>query len=171
VLGERAGEGLAALTMFELGGRRSVCMACDMAHPFRFVDAVVYAPAIFAVSGTIDKTGAFVPHCPMPELSQPITIKLLALPETTASILYSFYEVLASFEPMWAKLTGSGPIAATFERGSFRRSRRCSAPAAASPSSRTSPSRSTPSRRHHRADVYIPPRTIPVAAGPKPPTG
>jgi transcriptional regulator GlxA family with amidase domain len=51
----------------------------------------------------------------MPEPSQPITIKLLALPETTASILYSFYEVLASFEPMWAKLTGGGPITATFE--------------------------------------------------------
>jgi transcriptional regulator GlxA family with amidase domain len=37
----------------------------------------------------------------------PVTVKLLALPETTASILYSFYDLLGMFELSWSKLTNS----------------------------------------------------------------
>lgn len=45
----------------------------------------------------------------------PITVKLVAVPETTASILYSFYDLLGSFEASWAKLSGSADTAASFE--------------------------------------------------------
>lgn len=36
-----------------------------------------------------------------------ISVKLLAVPETTASILYAFFDVLGSFDETWSKLSGS----------------------------------------------------------------
>jgi transcriptional regulator GlxA family with amidase domain len=51
----------------------------------------------------------------MPNATGPITVKLLAVPETTASILYSFYDLFGSFERSWAHLTGGGTAIASFE--------------------------------------------------------
>lgn len=42
----------------------------------------------------------------MPNERRPISVKLLAVPETTASILYAFYDVLSSFQDNWSKLAG-----------------------------------------------------------------
>lgn len=41
----------------------------------------------------------------MPGPSQTVNIKLLAVPETTASVLYSLYDVLGGFESAWTQLT------------------------------------------------------------------
>lgn len=51
----------------------------------------------------------------MPTPPAPITVKLLAVPETTASILYSFFDILNSFESSWAQLTGGDEAVASFE--------------------------------------------------------
>lgn len=37
---------------------------------------------------------------------RPISVKLLAVPETTASILYAFHDVLGGFDGAWSKLSG-----------------------------------------------------------------
>jgi transcriptional regulator GlxA family with amidase domain len=45
----------------------------------------------------------------------PVTVKLLALAETTASILYSFYDLLGMFELSWAKITNTPFAGTSFE--------------------------------------------------------
>jgi transcriptional regulator GlxA family with amidase domain len=45
----------------------------------------------------------------------PVTVKLLAVAETTASILYSFYDLLGMFEQSWAQITNTAFAGASFE--------------------------------------------------------
>jgi transcriptional regulator GlxA family with amidase domain len=42
----------------------------------------------------------------MPKPRPPVTVKLLAVPETTASILYAFHDVFSSFQSAWSKMSG-----------------------------------------------------------------
>ena len=48
-------------------------------------------------------------------MTTPVSVKLLAVPETTASILYSLYDVLNGFEAAWTELTGEPRQDASFE--------------------------------------------------------
>lgn len=43
-----------------------------------------------------------------------VNVKLLAVPETTASILHSLYDVLGAFETAWSELAGHGRAEKTF---------------------------------------------------------
>jgi transcriptional regulator GlxA family with amidase domain len=45
----------------------------------------------------------------------PVTVKLLAVPETTASILYSLYDVFDSVDDAWSQLTGGLRTRSPFE--------------------------------------------------------
>ncbi len=51
----------------------------------------------------------------MATASAPVTVKLLAVPETTASILYAFYDVFQIAESAWAKLSGAPDVIDSFE--------------------------------------------------------
>jgi transcriptional regulator GlxA family with amidase domain len=51
----------------------------------------------------------------MPTTPTPVSVKLLALAETTASILYSFYDLLGMYEQSWAKVTNAPFAGASFE--------------------------------------------------------
>jgi transcriptional regulator GlxA family with amidase domain len=50
----------------------------------------------------------------MPRASEPITVALLALPETTAATLYGFYDALASVRRDWTLLHGGPPLDSPF---------------------------------------------------------
>lgn len=50
----------------------------------------------------------------MTRTSQPITVALLALPETAAATLYGFYDALASVRRDWGLLHGEPPVASPF---------------------------------------------------------
>lgn len=50
----------------------------------------------------------------MPRTSEPVTVALLALPETTASTLYGFVDALASVRRDWTLLHGGTPVASPF---------------------------------------------------------
>jgi transcriptional regulator GlxA family with amidase domain len=52
---------------------------------------------------------------PAASIQRPVSIKLLAVPETTASILYCFYDLLGMFERSWATITSSEFTGASFE--------------------------------------------------------
>lgn len=68
------------------------------------------------LSGGIDTIGSFVPYGPaMPTQRQPVSVKLLAVPETTVSILYAFYDVFSTFEAAWSKLTTGDEVPSSFE--------------------------------------------------------
>ena len=47
--------------------------------------------------------------------SAPVSVKLLAVPETTAMILYAFFDVFRGFDLLWAKLSGGPETPASFE--------------------------------------------------------
>ena len=51
----------------------------------------------------------------MASRTAPVTIKLLAVPETTAAILYSLYDVLNGYEAAWTELTGEPHGGAGFD--------------------------------------------------------
>lgn len=50
----------------------------------------------------------------MPRASEPITVALLALPETAAATLYGFYDALASVRRDWTMLHGGPPTDSPF---------------------------------------------------------
>jgi transcriptional regulator GlxA family with amidase domain len=50
----------------------------------------------------------------MPRTTEPITVALLALPETTAATLYAFYDGLASVRRDWTMLHGRPPVPSPF---------------------------------------------------------
>lgn len=50
----------------------------------------------------------------MPRASEPITVALLAVPETTAATLYGFYDALASARRDWTLLHGGPPADSPF---------------------------------------------------------
>jgi transcriptional regulator GlxA family with amidase domain len=52
---------------------------------------------------------------PAASIRGPVNIKLLAVPETTAMILYAFYDVFRGFELLWAKLAGGPDNGVSFE--------------------------------------------------------
>jgi transcriptional regulator GlxA family with amidase domain len=45
----------------------------------------------------------------------PVSIRLVAVPETTASILYALYDVFGTFESAWAELNGQPDPGASFD--------------------------------------------------------
>jgi transcriptional regulator GlxA family with amidase domain len=50
----------------------------------------------------------------MPRTTEPITVALLALPDTTAATLYGFYDGLASVRRDWTMLHGGPPVGSPF---------------------------------------------------------
>ena len=50
----------------------------------------------------------------MPRTNEPITVALLALPETTAATLFGFYDALASVRRDWTMLHGGPPVDSPF---------------------------------------------------------
>jgi transcriptional regulator GlxA family with amidase domain len=50
----------------------------------------------------------------MPRATEPITVALLALPDTTASTLYGFFDGLASVRRDWTMLHGGPPVESPF---------------------------------------------------------
>lgn len=50
----------------------------------------------------------------MPRASEPVTVALLALPDTTASTLYGFYDALASVRRDWTMLHGGPSVDSPF---------------------------------------------------------